>query len=120
MIVRSARPICFFNTKYYLLCSYFVGMGHVPHERLMARRVRPNQRWDAGVGAGGGQSGSSARKGRSLAVDQPCASQTFPGGRQDTAPAGGRSQVEERLSEVAAILKINRRRKVMYGGLFGY
>jgi hypothetical protein len=43
----------------------------------MARRVRPDQRGDAGVGARGGQPGSTAMKGRSLAVDQPCASQTF-------------------------------------------
>jgi hypothetical protein len=46
----------------------------------MARRVRPDQRWEAGVGAGGGQPGSSDMKGRSLAVDQPCASRNFPGG----------------------------------------
>jgi hypothetical protein len=83
----------------------------------MARRVRPDQRWDAGVGAGGGQSGSIAMKGRSQAVDQPCASQTFPGVRHDMAQAGGRSQAEERLGEAAAILMISRRRKAMYGGL---
>jgi hypothetical protein len=46
----------------------------------MARRVRPDPRWEAGVGAGGGMPGSSARKGRSLAVDQPSARRTFPGG----------------------------------------
>jgi hypothetical protein len=34
------------------------------------------------------------------------------------AQAGGRSQAEERLGEAAAILKIGRRRKAMYGGLF--
>jgi hypothetical protein len=66
--------------------SYSKGVGHVLHKRLMARRVRPDQRWEAGVGAGGGQPGSSARKGRSLALNQPCASQAFPGGeaRQGT------------------------------------
>jgi hypothetical protein len=37
-------------------------------------------RWDAGVGVGGVQPGSCARKGRSLAVDQPCATRNFPGG----------------------------------------
>jgi hypothetical protein len=35
----------------------------------MARRVRPDQRWDADVGARSGKPGSSAMKGRSLAVD---------------------------------------------------
>ena len=84
----------------------------------MARRVRPDQRWEAGAGAGGGQPGSSARKGRSLAADQPCASRHFSGGRQDMAQAGGRSQAEKRLREAAAILTISRRRKAMYGGLF--
>jgi hypothetical protein len=34
------------------------------------------------------------------------------------AHAGDRSQVKERLGEAAAILKISRRRKAMYGGLF--
>jgi hypothetical protein len=32
------------------------------------------------------------------------------------AQAGGRSQAEERLCEAAAILRISRRRKAMYGG----
>jgi hypothetical protein len=32
--------------------------------------------------------------------------------------AGGRSQADERLGEAAAILKISRRRKAMYGGIF--
>jgi hypothetical protein len=34
------------------------------------------------------------------------------------AHAGGRSQAEERLCEAAAILKISRRQKAMYGGFF--
>jgi hypothetical protein len=46
----------------------------------MARRVRPDQKWEAGVGVGGGQPGSNAKKGRSLAVYQPCAIRTFPRG----------------------------------------
>jgi hypothetical protein len=33
--------------------------------------------------------------------------------------ASGRSQAEDRLGETAAIFMINRRRKAMYGGLFG-
>jgi hypothetical protein len=40
------------------------------------------------------------------------------GVRQDRAQAGGRSQTEERLCEAAAILRISRRRKALYGGLF--
>jgi hypothetical protein len=35
------------------------------------------------------------------------------------AHAGGRSHAEERLCEAAAILWIIRRRKALYGGLFG-
>jgi hypothetical protein len=31
---------------------------------------------------------------------------------------GGQSQAEERLGEAAAILRISRRRKAVYGGLF--
>ena len=31
---------------------------------------------------------------------------------------GGESQTEERLQEAAAILRISRRRKALYGGLF--
>jgi hypothetical protein len=56
------------------------GSWHVLHKRLMARRVRPDQRWEAGVGACGSQPRSSARNGRSLAVDRSCASRNFPGG----------------------------------------
>jgi hypothetical protein len=40
------------------------------------------------------------------------------GVRQDMAHAGGRSHAEERLCEAAAMFRINRRRKAMYGGLF--
>jgi hypothetical protein len=66
--------------------TLLLGVGLVLRQRLMARRVRPDQRWEAGVGAGGGQPGSGARRGRSLAVDQPYASRTFPRGeaRQGT------------------------------------
>jgi hypothetical protein len=35
------------------------------------------------------------------------------------AEAGGRSQAEERLFEAAAILRMSRRRKALYEGLFG-
>jgi hypothetical protein len=114
-ISRSARPICFFVAKYYYIHSYFGGVGHVPQERVVARRVRPDKRWDAGVGAGDGHPGSIARKGRSLVVDQPSAS---PGERHDMTHDGGQSQAEDRLGKAAAILMISRRRKAKYGGIF--
>jgi hypothetical protein len=52
----------------------------------VARRVQPDHRRDTGVGASDGQPGGSAMKGRSLDVDQPCASRAIPGGeaRHDT------------------------------------
>jgi hypothetical protein len=80
----------------------------------MARRVRPDHQWD--VGAGGGKPGSIAKKGRSLAVDQPFGSRSFPGVKHDIAQAGGRSQAEERSR--SAILRISRRRKALHGGHF--
>jgi hypothetical protein len=85
-IPRSARPMFVFVVRYSWLQSYFGGWGHVPHERVVARRVRPDQRWDAGVGARDGQPGSNAMTGRSLAVDRPCACRAFPGieARHDT------------------------------------
>jgi hypothetical protein len=66
-----------------------LGVGLVPHAGLMARRIRPDQRWDAGVRASGGKPESSAKKGRSLAVDQPSVSPTFPGVKHYMAQAGG-------------------------------
>jgi hypothetical protein len=69
-----------FRGKILMDTTLLWGVGLVPHERLVARRVRAEQRWDAGVGAGDGQPGSNAKKGRSLAVDQPYASRAFPGG----------------------------------------
>jgi hypothetical protein len=39
------------------------------HEYVVARRVRTDQVWDAGVGACGGIRGRSAREWRSLDVD---------------------------------------------------
>jgi hypothetical protein len=43
----------------------------------LARRVRTDQRWDAAVGAGGGQPGSGASEGRSLDVDQRFSCRTY-------------------------------------------
>jgi hypothetical protein len=70
----------FFRVHILLNTALLRGVGPALRQRLMARRVRPDQLWEAGVGAGGGQPGSSAKKGRSLAVDQPCASRTLPRG----------------------------------------
>jgi hypothetical protein len=39
------------------------------HERMKAKRLRTDQRWDAGVGAGDGQPGNTAKEGLSLDVD---------------------------------------------------
>jgi hypothetical protein len=41
------------------------------------------------------------------------------GERHDVTHDGGQSEAEERLGEAADILRISRRRKAMYGGLFG-
>jgi hypothetical protein len=107
-----ARAVRYFFRSLILVDTILLaGVGPVPQERLMAWRVQRNQRWDACVGPGCGQPGSSAMKWRSLAVDLPCASQTFPGVRHDMAQTGGRSHAEERLGEAAAILMISRRRK---------
>jgi hypothetical protein len=46
-ISRSARPLFFFRGR--ILMDTIVGVGNFPQERVVARRVRPNQRWDAAV-----------------------------------------------------------------------
>jgi hypothetical protein len=53
------------NTRRY---SPDEGAGAAFTKRFWRRRVRTDQRWDEGVGAGGGHMGSSARARRSLAV----------------------------------------------------
>jgi hypothetical protein len=45
----------------------------------VARMIRPDKRWDAGVGTDDGKPGSSDMEGRSLAVDQPSANRDFQG-----------------------------------------
>jgi hypothetical protein len=49
-----------------------------------ARRARTGSRWDAGVGAVGGQPGSGARVWRPLDVDQPIDVQPSERGQRDT------------------------------------
>jgi hypothetical protein len=58
----------FFCSKILLRTSLLWGSGTCK-ERVVARRVWPDQRWDAGVCAGDGHPGSHANKGRLLAVD---------------------------------------------------
>jgi hypothetical protein len=45
-------------------------MDNVEVKKKLPRRVRTDHRWVEGVGAGGGEPGSSAGEGRSLLVDQ--------------------------------------------------
>jgi hypothetical protein len=44
----------------------------------LARRVRTDQRWDAGVKDGGGQPGSNAKERRSLDVDKRSWGRGYP------------------------------------------
>jgi hypothetical protein len=49
---RAVR--CVFRGKILMYTVLLGGLGHVSQERVVARRVRPYQRWDAGVEVGGG------------------------------------------------------------------
>jgi hypothetical protein len=51
---------------------------------VVARGVRTDQRWDAGVGAGGGKPASSARVWRSLDVDEHVDVEPAERGQHDT------------------------------------
>jgi hypothetical protein len=53
-------------------------------EYVMEKRVRTDQRWDAGVGASGGKPRSSARVGRSLDVDEHNDVELAERGQHDT------------------------------------
>jgi hypothetical protein len=83
------------------------------------RRVRTDQRWDEGVGAGGGQLGSNARARRSLAVTNTASFQSPLGARLEATHDGGGSQPEERHGLAAAVLRITCRRKNPVRGGFG-
>jgi hypothetical protein len=65
-----------------------------------------------------GREAAPRKAARSLSTS-PMLVEPSQGERHDMTHAGGRSQAEERLGEAAAILRITRRRKAMYGGLFG-
>jgi hypothetical protein len=90
------------NTRIY---SPDEGAGAAFAKCFWRRRVRRTyQRWDEGVGTGGGQLGSSARARRSLAVAS-LASFQFPlGARLEATHDGGGSQPEERQGMAAEML----------------
>jgi hypothetical protein len=54
-VSRSANPICFFATEYIYSPDKEAVVVYVTY--FLARKVRTDQRWDAGVGVGGGQMG---------------------------------------------------------------
>jgi hypothetical protein len=58
-----------------------VTAGTMSENCFWRRKVRTDQRWDEGVGAGGGQLGSTARAQRSLAVASPARVSILPWGR---------------------------------------
>jgi hypothetical protein len=51
---------------------------------VVRRRVRADQRWDAGVGVGGGEPGNNARVWRSLDVDKHAYVEPADRGQHDT------------------------------------
>jgi hypothetical protein len=73
--------------------------------------VRTDQRWDAGVRAGDGQPGRSARVWRSLAVVQPYEFRVSPGVRQGAMQDGGGPKLKERHGLAAEVHIIDRRRR---------
>jgi hypothetical protein len=99
------------------------GAGAVSAKCFWRRRVRTDQRWDAGVGAGGGQPGSIARARRSLATDQPYEIRVSHGGntaiRLEVVQDQGRSQPEERHGMAVEVLRIISRWKNPLRGFFG-
>jgi hypothetical protein len=73
-----------------------------------------DQRWDEGVGVGGGHLGNSARARRSLKVDSPMSFMSPLGARLEDTQDGGGSQPEERHGLAAEVMRIIRRRKIRY------
>jgi hypothetical protein len=101
------------NTRRY---SPNKGAGAASTKCFWRRRVRSAQRWDEGVGAGGGQLGSSAKARRSLAVNSLVSFASPQGARLEATQDGGGSQPEERHGMGAEVIMIIRRRKPRYGG----
>jgi hypothetical protein len=73
--------------------------------------VRTDQRWDAGVGVGAGQRGSTAMARRSLAIVQLFDIRVSLGVGLGAKQDGGGSQPEERHGVAAGVHKVDRRRK---------
>jgi hypothetical protein len=83
------------------------------------RKVRTDQRWDEGVGVGGGHLESSASARRSLGVASLVSFTFTLGARLEATRDGGGSQPEERHGLAAEVLMIIRRRKSPARGVLG-
>jgi hypothetical protein len=86
----------FFATEYSSDTVLFGEVRLVFVKYFVARKVRTDQRWDAGVGTGGGQPGSSAREGRSLHVDRHVDVELIQRGAPRHHQLGGLSRWEKR------------------------
>jgi hypothetical protein len=83
---------------------------------VVARRVRKDKRWDAGVGAGGGKPGSNVRVWRSLDVDQRADVKPAERGQHDTNSEKDVATGGAARSGGGMLMRISRRRKTRYGG----
>jgi hypothetical protein len=92
------------------------GEGTVFANIFLRKGVRTDQRWAAGIGASGGQPGSTANARRSLAVVQTYEIRVSMGVRLGATQDGRGSQPEERHGLAADVHMIDRRRKTRYGG----
>jgi hypothetical protein len=110
-----ARPVryVFSATKYSHILSRHGG-NDVYGLLIWRGRVRTDQRWDEGVGAGGGQLGSNARARRSLDVASLVSFKRGPA-RPETTQDGGGSQPEERRRSLGSPAAEETR----YGGFLG-
>jgi hypothetical protein len=86
-------------------------------KQIWRRKVHTDQRWDEGVGAGGGQPGSSSRVWRSLSADNPLIFKSPMGAGLKATQDGGGSQPEEQHDLAAEVLRIIRAEKPRYGGV---
>jgi hypothetical protein len=108
-----ARPVryVFSATKYSQILSRHGGNDVCEMFFFWRRMVRTNQRGDKGVGAGGGQPGSSTMVWSSLVAYNPMSFVPPVGGRLQATENRGRSQPEKRHGMAAAVLRTIRRRK---------